>query len=180
MGERRASVRCYLTAQEDVQMAAEQDSAPIEAALTALGATPLRLQALAAGSPEPRWRAQPLGDGWTAIEILAHLRAADEILAPRLTQIAVHAEPFLIALDERQWAEVVGFSRLTPAQLAHGLAARRKELLHWLRRLPAADWQRTGVHEAQGPVTLLTVAHNLAAHEAEHLDQIASVLAGPA
>lgn len=161
-------------------MASEQDSAQIEATLRALGATPLRLQALAAGSPEPKWRAQPAGAGWTAIEALAHVRAADEILAPRLTQIAVHTEPFLLALDERRWADVVDYTRLTPTQLAHGLAARRKELLHWLRRLPAAGWRRTGIHETQGPLTLLGAAQHLTAHEAEHLDQIASVLAGPA
>ena len=153
-------------------------AAEIDALIAALENAPRRLRSLPAHA-ETRWRAAPHG-GWSAIETLGHLRAADEIVAPRLLQVAVRDEPFLLAWDERRWQEVVAYETLAPARLIAAFTARREELVHALRRLPAAAWERIGLHEERGQLTLLTIGLGLAAHEAEHLDQIESALAGPA
>ncbi len=155
---------------------AEQTAAGIQAALTG---SRERLAALARFS-EVRWRRQPPGDGWSAAAVLAHLRASDAIIAPRLLQTVVRDEPPLLGWDERRWQEVADYEGLPAARLIAGFLLRREELLHALGRMPDESWQRKAQHEALGPLTLLQMAGHLAEHEQEHLDQIDSVLAGPA
>lgn len=127
---------------------------------------------------DERWQEPPRDGGWSAVATLAHLRASDDILTPRLMQIAVRDEPFLASLDERRWQEVAGYAELPAQQLVDGFRARREELLFALGRLPLSSWQRTGTHEDRGRVTLLELAQGLAEHELEHVEQIERALVG--
>ena len=157
-------------------MTAEHD---ISAALAALAAAPARLTAVARVSAV-RWRAAaPAGD-WNAASVLAHLRAADDVLAPRLLQMLVRDEPPLIAFDERRWQDIACYDLLEPSRSIATFAARREELLLALRRQPLPAWQRAGEHEQNGRQTVLDVARWLGEHEAEHLAAIEGLLAGPA
>ena len=154
----------------------QQDSAAV---LDMLGDAPRRLTALA-HTPEPRWRRRPAEGGWSAAEVLAHIRACDDIIAPRLLQILASDEPLLIAFEDARWQDVAGYDLLAPARSIATFAARREELIAALRRRPAEDWQRGGIHEAKGPQTLLQIAAGIVAHEREHLDTIEALLASPA
>ncbi len=150
------------------------------AVLAGLREIPRRLSELVRDHAEPSWRLPRREGAWSAAETLAHLRAADAIVAPRLLQVAVRDEPLLVAFDERAWQEVADFIRLPVAALAQTFVAQRAELLHALERLPAEAWERTGIHEERGPLSLQAIATGMLAHEREHLDQIESALAGPA
>lgn len=156
------------------------DVAQTAALLQGLRETPRRLAELLREHTERAWRTPRAGGGWTAAETLAHMRAADAIVSPRLMQVAVRDEPFLPAYDERAWEEIADFVRLPVAALVQTFAAQRAELLHALERLPNEAWQRGGIHELRGPLTMREIAEGIAAHEREHLDQIESALAGPA
>jgi hypothetical protein len=151
--------------------------------LAALADTPERIRAAAAGRTEAQLTALPsVGSpdheaSWSALAVLAHIRASDDILAPRLVAMLVRAEPPLPAFDERRWSEVMGYADTEFHQLLAAFTVRRAELLNALRRLPPRDWQRAGQHEARGRVTLLETARHLADHEAEHCLQLESLLA---
>ena len=149
----------------------------IEQVLRDLEATPVRREELFAGRDDAALRAGATGD-WSPLDVLIHLRASDEIIAPRLVQMLVRDDPPLPAFDERRWAEVVDYDGFPPALLLARFAARRDELLHALRRCDATVWERTGRHEEYGRLTLWTVASRLAAHEAEHLTQLTRLLGG--
>ncbi len=150
------------------------------ALLEGLREAPQRLAALVRAHAEDAWRAPRLAGGWSAAETLAHIRASDAIIAPRLMYVAVRDEPFLPMFDDRDWQEVADYVRLPVASLVGTFVARREELLHALERLPEQAWSRTGIHEARGPQTLQEIAAGIVGHEREHLDQIESALAGPA
>ena len=141
---------------------------------------PRRLAELVRDHAEPAWRMPRRTGEWTAAETLAHIRAADAIVTPRLMQIAVRDEPFLPAYDERAWQEVADFVRSPVAALVQTFAALRGELLHALARLSPEAWQRSGIHEERGRLSMREIAEGIVAHEREHLDQIESALAGPA
>jgi len=49
---------------------------------------------------------------------------------------------------------------------------RRAELTHLLRGTPAEGFDRVGMHETLGAITLRTVLETLASHEEEHLAQM--------
>lgn len=144
--------------------------------VSALAGFPARLAALVRGRDDRTLRARPAPEAWSALEVLAHLRSSDAILAPRLYQMLVRESPPLPGFDERRWAEVAGYADLPVSLLLESYAARRAELVAMLRRLSAADWQRTGRHEERGEITMVDVARWIADHEAEHLAQLEALL----
>ena len=113
----------------------------------------------------------PVGE-WGPRQVLAHVRASGEILAPRIFHVLVRDNPLLPAYDQDRWALVAGYESLPAAELLETLRLQRVELVHALRALPPADWHRTGTHEARGPLTVLQLATALADHEEEHCIQL--------
>jgi DinB superfamily len=152
------------------------DQDEIEALLESYEAAPARIAAAAVGHGA-RLAEPPAPGEWSPRDILAHIRAADEILSPRLIQILVRDEPPLPSFDERRWAEVMGYATLDFDRLQATFAYRRAEMARVLRQLPPEGWQRVGIHEERGPRTVLRLLRVLVEHEAEHVAQIEALLA---
>jgi hypothetical protein len=112
---------------------------------------------------------------WSAAEVLAHLRAADDIQAYRAYAILARDAPPLPAFDERRWAEVVGYAALPIRESLAVYAGKRGELVAMLRRITPEEWDRTCQHETLGALTLWAQLSNLAEHEEEHLAQLKSL-----
>lgn len=130
---------------------------------------------LSGGIDRERWDTS-VAEGWTPRQILAHVRASDEILTPRVYQMLVRDEPPLPAFDERRWCEVAGYESMPLDAVFARIAIRRYELVQLLRILPAEAWERAGIHEVSGRVTILQVLTHIAEHEEEHLAEIQGLL----
>ena len=113
---------------------------------------------------------------WSPEQVMAHVRAANDILEPRMYQILVRDATPLIGFDESRWQQVAGYASLPVTDLLHTMMLKRKELIHALRGLAPEDWERTGTHEVRGPMTVLDIARQIADHEDEHLAQIAATI----
>jgi len=109
---------------------------------------------------------------WSASEILAHLRASDDIIGYRLYAILARDNPSLPAYDERRWAEVAGYAQADFDLSLKTYALRRTELVKMLRQVAVDDWKRPGVHEVKGPISLWDIATSLVEHEDEHCLQL--------
>lgn len=120
---------------------------------------------------------RPAADGWSALEVLAHLRASVDTVAPRVYQILARDAPPLPAVGERRLAETVGDEGWPAAESLGAFALRRAELVAALRRHVPAAFVRIGEHEPAGTVTLWRVVRGLVDHGAEHLAQLAATLA---
>lgn len=115
----------------------------------------------------------PISRGeWSAAEILAHLRASDDILSHRLYAILARDVPLLPAYDERRWAQVAGYASADFDLSLEAYALRRMELVNMLRLVTLDDWQRLGTHEVKGQISLLDIATSLVEHEEEHCLQL--------
>jgi len=152
------------------------DRNDIEGLLDRLAATPGRLAAAASGLTPEQLTTSPESDEWSALAVLAHMRAYDDILAPRLIMMLARNEPALPAVDERRWGEIMGYERSDFQELLAGFTFRRADLVRALRRLGPSDWNRTGQHEARGTITLTDTLRNLVGHEDEHCLQIETLL----
>jgi uncharacterized damage-inducible protein DinB len=153
------------------------DGVGVDDLVERLAATPGRIAAAAAGRSPEELGAPPADGEWSAVAILAHLRASDDILSPRLIAMLVREEPALPAFDERRWEEVMGYAESDFHELLATFTFRRAELVRVLRRLTPADWQRTGLHEARGRITLQETLRHLVEHEVEHCLQLEAVFA---
>lgn len=144
--------------------------------LARLSAVPGQIAKLTAGWSERDLRTVPAGDEWSAAQILAHLRASDDILAYRAYAMLTRDDtPLLPVFDERRWAEVAGYEQMDFQSSLQAFSLRRAELVNMLRRIPLNDWERTAIREQIGPVTLLGGMTALVEHEEEHCLQLESI-----
>jgi DinB superfamily len=144
-----------------------------------LAATPGRIAAASAGRSPEQLSAPPSDDEWSALAVLAHLRASDDILSPRLVAMLVRDEPALPAFDDRRWCEVMAYTDADFQTLLATLTFRRAELVSVLRRLSPDHWRRAGLHEKRGRITLLDTLRHIVAHEEEHCFQLEAALSRP-
>lgn len=113
---------------------------------------------------------------WTSAEVLAHVRASNDILEPRIYQVLVRDNPALLAFDEQKWAQIAGYTSVPLLESLAALSFRRADLVRLLQSLSPGDWDRTGTHETNGPMTVWQLANYIADHDAEHAAQIEAVV----
>ena len=146
---------------------------------TRLEEIPARIGRAVAGWDEVRLGAARGGE-WSAVEILAHLRAGDAIFAPRVGAILARDDAPLPAFDERSWAIAAGYADVPFRDSLSDFAASRAETVRLLQRARPGGWARAGIHEARGPITLTDLVANWLAHEEEHCAQLEAMGGAPA
>jgi hypothetical protein len=141
-----------------------------------LAAAPAHFQALLARLEDADSVTTATAGEWSPHEVIAHMRAANDILEPRVFQVLVRPNTPLIGFDEERWLEVLGYTKVPVTDLLQTMAWRRKELINALRNIPTDAWERSGIHEVRGPMTVYELAIQIAEHEDEHLAQIARAI----
>ena len=145
------------------------------AIIDALKATPAALR-FAVRRLKGAQIARPVSDGWSALDVVRHIRAADAILAPRIWHLLVRDRPALPSFDETAWAALIAAADVpVDAQIA-AFAIQRAELTSLLRTLTPQQWSRAGVHETNGEQTVLQIGTKIAEHEQEHLAQLEAIV----
>ena len=143
-----------------------------EMLLSRLAAAPAHFQALLARLEDADSVTTVAAGEWSPHEVVAHMRATNDILEPRVFQVLVRPNTPLIGFDEDRWLQVLGYVKLPVTDLLQTMAWRRKELVNALRNVSPEDWERSGIHEVRGPMTVYVLATQIAEHEDEHLAQI--------
>jgi hypothetical protein len=146
--------------------------AAIREGIDRIAAVPARMGRAVRGRTDAELRTPAGPEAWTANEILAHVRASDDIMSYRFYAMLARDNPPLPAFDDREWAAVAGYAALDFHEALAGFAVRRAELVRLLRRVPPEGWQRPGTHEVAGAITPASVLAALADHEEEHCAQL--------
>jgi hypothetical protein len=140
--------------------------------LNRLAAVPARIGRAVARLSDTDKHLSSSNSEWSASQILAHLRASDDILSHRLYAILTRDNPVLPAYDERRWVEIAGYLQADVELSLNVFTLRRAELVTMLRQVAREDWQRLGNHEIKGAISLFQVATALLEHEEEHCVQL--------
>jgi len=153
---------------------------PIDTILTILKETPLRLAQLTAGLTPTQLHTAP-GDGeWSANEVLAHLRACNEVWGGYyIMTILAEDMPTIKAVNPRTWIKNTDYLEQVFQSSLRAFTKERRKLLAVLEPLPPKDWSRTNTLIGAGkPLqqTLMSHADGLARHERAHLKQIERTL----
>ncbi|MHB8597991.1 MAG: DinB family protein [Ktedonobacteraceae bacterium] len=121
-------------------------------------------------------RTAPAHNEWTALDILAHLRAADDILTSRIYMVLVRDNAPLPAYDERRWTEIARYSSGDFASSLNLFALRRAEVVAVLQSMNYEDWERIGTHEVLGQISVFDIVRGLVEHEEEHCRQLEKIV----
>jgi hypothetical protein len=147
--------------------------------LDALRAAPAVLEALLRGcSQEQAQRARGGDEDWSVIEVVCHLRDAEERALERMRAMRDQADPFLPGYDQERWAKERNYAA---AQLSEALAAFDRFHAQHLAELSALvpdEWERTGQHAEMGRITIASHTLHIVSHNMIHAAQIARQLSG--
>jgi hypothetical protein len=147
----------------------------IQKQLALLEATPGRIAACADGLDETRLRESPSKRVWSAVEVLAHLRACADLWSYSIYAMLAEATPTLALLDERRWSKALYYADRSFANALQREKLERAQLIHVLRDLPYESWMRAAVI-AERRHTVFSQARRMALHEAEHCNQLETLL----
>src|SRR6266700_6716489 len=123
----------------------------IDNLISRLATIPARIAGIAVGWKSETLQLSSSPDEWSALEILAHLRASDEITVPRVYGILMRDEPTFPTFDERRWADIARYTQRDFHELLQLFTLRRNELVQMVSHLSPEDWDRNGIHEVYGP-----------------------------
>ncbi|HJZ46440.1 MAG TPA: DinB family protein [Roseiflexaceae bacterium] len=145
--------------------------------LDAYRAAPEVLQALLSEVTPERAQAARGGDeNWSVVEVVCHLRDAEERAIERTQAMRDEAEPFLPGYDQEQWARERNYAGDDLRAALEAFLRLRAAHIADLEALAPADWERPGRHEEQGRITIGAHIAHMVSHDYIHAAQIARQL----
>lgn len=153
----------------------QANPADIERYLHILSETPARIIACTVTQSEAVLHRQPGRNEMSVAEILAQLRACEELCAYNIYAMLSLESPCLPLIDERRWAKVTGYAaqKVTPA--LDVFVTRRADLLNVLRPLPFESWSRSAEIGGSNQ-TIFTQVRRMALSELDRVQQIEVIL----
>jgi hypothetical protein len=113
--------------------------------------------------------AVPIPGTWSLQQIAIHMLESDLIGADRMKRIAAMDRPLLIGYDETAFSQLPGVNELDAFKACEMLASHRAMLAVVLRKLPDQAFDRFGIHNEIGKVTLAEMVDKYIAHLDGHL-----------
>jgi uncharacterized damage-inducible protein DinB len=147
----------------------------IEKYLRIISETPQQIARAVKGLDEARLQFKPDGNFWSANDILAHLRSCADLWTHSIYAMLAENEPVFSDIDERKWAKVTRYAELSFADSLHAFSLQRQQLLRVLKALSFESWERSAII-FERKHTVFTQTRRMAKHEAEHCEQMVSLL----
>src|SRR5262245_55805525 len=121
----------------------------------AYSAGPEIFEGLLEGCTQEEAQAAKGGDeGWSVVEVVCHLRDAEERAYERVRLMRDEDNPFLPGYDQDAWAIERNYAAADLRQALADFQRFRSLHLADLRALAPGDWARPGRHEEQGDITI--------------------------
>jgi hypothetical protein len=140
-------------------------------------ATPGRLERLTSRVPPRALTRRPASGKWCVAEIVAHMADAELAMGWRFRNMLATPGVRLQWWDEHLWSEVCGYSRIPVAQSLAVFRSLRAANLALLRSVPRRRWEACyGVHDKRGRQTISEFVTMEAAHDLNHIRQVAAIL----
>jgi hypothetical protein len=154
-------------------------SLTIEQILALLAETPQRLDTFTASLTPTQLHTTPNYDGWSANDVLAHLRACADVWGNCIMAMIAEDTPTLRAVNPTAWIKKTDYLELEFLPSLRSFAVQRANLLAVLELLPHESWSRAATVTGAGKVlerTVLAYAQRLARHERAHVKQIERIV----
>ena len=148
------------------------------------GKDPLQMQAeaprliaeLVKGVAEAKLRERPLPEKWSITEIIAHLAEDEVVTSWRYRQMIESCGCTLASFDQDQWSRLGDYRSWKSSDALDMFCLLREANLRMLRNLSTDEWDCFGVHAERGRISVRDLAHHMAGHDMNHVDQIRSIL----
>jgi uncharacterized damage-inducible protein DinB len=145
---------------------------PMSALVDSYLVGPRALRQAVAGMTREQLLARPIAGKWSTLEVVCHLADFDPILADRMKRIIAEDRPALLGADEKRFAAALAYHERDLEELSI-LEKTRSQMARILRALPPEAFQRIGMHNERGEMTLERVINTGINHIPHHIAFIA-------
>jgi DinB superfamily len=114
-------------------------------------------------------RAKPLPGRWSTLEVVCHLADEEGAYAERMKRIIAEKEPALMLADPDEWVPRLALAQRNVEHELRLIELIRCQMAHILRGLAPEDFQRRGIHRAEGPITLVALLRRATDHIPHHV-----------
>lgn len=144
-------------------------STDISDLISAFASGPEKVSSLVQGLSGDQLDAVPVLGKWSIRQVVCHLVDADLEYCQRIKRVLVEDNPSLQELVPDKFASTLHYQARSVSQELDLLAATRAHMAVILNATDVEDFQRTGVHSAEGPMTLETLLERITGHIDHHL-----------
>lgn len=153
----------------------------VDEIMAILSSTVPRLTELTSGLTTEQLHTVPEPGSWSVNDVLAHLRACNDVLGGAARRIIAEDHPSWRAMSPRTWQRKSGYHDWEFREAFEAFATGRAELLDVLRTIPDEAWDRTAaVAVPPGHVYERSVHYYgdwLAEHERTHVRSVPAIIA---
>ena len=139
------------------ELIAKYDQGPLELsnAVSAFSSIQLRIPA----SP----------GAWSVLQIVSHIADFELVYADRMKRVVAEEEPTLFGGDPDVFAAKLAYAQRDLREELDVICSVRRQVSRFLKTLQASDFERTGRHTSDGPLSLMVLLQRISGHIPHHL-----------
>ena len=130
------------------------------------------LRASIAGLSNERCDAVPVPGKWSVRQVLCHLTDFEIVNSERMQRVLAEDNPTLFDAAPDLFARRLAYAHRDILEEIFTIEYLRRRMLRILRCCDLEDFQRTGVHSTDGPVTLEGLLERTTVHVTHHIQFI--------
>ncbi|MFY9224279.1 MAG: DinB family protein [Blastocatellia bacterium] len=136
---------------------------------------PGKLERSIDGLGEYQLEFRPAPGKWNIREIAIHLCDSEIVAAHRIRRVLAEDDAKLTSYDQDLWASNLKYGKRNLNNGVELFRLLRKSTSELFEGLTEADWERTGIHDEHGKMTLLDLVRLYAEHCENHVAQIRQI-----
>jgi quinol monooxygenase YgiN/uncharacterized damage-inducible protein DinB len=136
-------------------------------------AGPAQLRSAVAGMTPEQLAAAPVPGKWSTKQVVCHIADFEPVYADRMKRVIAEDQPPLRGGDPDVFAAKLAYDARDVEEELQLIESVRRHTARVLRTLPEEDFERTGIHSTDGPLTLRTLLERITNHIPHHAKFIA-------
>ncbi len=132
-------------------------------------AGPQRLRGAIAGMTPDQIDAAPIPGKWSTRQIVCHIADFEPVYADRMKRVIVEDNPTMFGGDPDEFAARLAYDSRDITEELQLIEVVRKHVAHILHNLRPEEFQRTGRHSVDGPISLETLLQRITNHIPHHI-----------
>jgi uncharacterized damage-inducible protein DinB len=113
--------------------------------------------------------ARPVAGKMSILEVVCHIVDFDPIYVERMKRTITMDRPALLGADENTFLQKLSYHHRDVNEELTLLELTRSSMAKILKHLSLDSWDREGVHNERGPMTLTTMVENMINHITHHV-----------
>lgn len=132
-------------------------------------AGPSKLRQAVKGMTAEQLKARPVAGKMSTLEVVCHLVDFDPVYVERMKRAIALDNPTLLGADENEFAKKLCYHDRDVEEELQVLEFTRKSMARVLKAMPLETWDRVGMHNERGPMTVEKMVNTITNHIPHHL-----------